>query len=73
MKPFAFIPSTIFLFVCLTGAALSSGRGNVLFLFNDDQRAGTIHAPGNDLIETPNLDRLVIRGMGVHPRLLHGR
>jgi arylsulfatase A-like enzyme len=63
MKPFAFILSTIFLFVCLTGAALSSGRPNVLFLFSDDQRADTIHALGNDLIETPNLDRLVSRGM----------
>jgi arylsulfatase A-like enzyme len=37
-------------------------RPNVLFLFTDDQRADTIHALGNPLIETPNLDRLVESG-----------
>lgn len=38
-------------------------RPNVLFLLADDQRYGTIHALGNDEISTPNLDRLVRRGM----------
>ncbi len=33
-------------------------RPNVLFLFTDDQRADTIHALGNPVIRTPNLDRL---------------
>jgi arylsulfatase A-like enzyme len=37
-------------------------RPNVLFLFADDQRADTIAALGNPLIQTPNLDRLVQRG-----------
>jgi arylsulfatase A-like enzyme len=37
-------------------------RPNVLFLFTDDQRADTIHALGNPLIQTPNLDRLAERG-----------
>ncbi|HTN76762.1 MAG TPA: sulfatase-like hydrolase/transferase [Pirellulaceae bacterium] len=36
---------------------------NVLFIFSDDQRFDTIHALGNDQIETPNLDALVNRGM----------
>lgn len=38
-------------------------RPNILFLLTDDQRYGTIHALGNDEINTPNLDRLVHRGM----------
>jgi arylsulfatase A-like enzyme len=37
-------------------------RPNVLFLLSDDQRFDTIHALGNDLIQTPNLDRLAQRG-----------
>lgn len=38
-------------------------RPNVLFLFSDDQRADTIAAHGNSHIRTPNLDRLVKRGV----------
>lgn len=36
---------------------------NILFLLSDDQRPDTIHALGNDIIETPNLDRLVAQGV----------
>lgn len=35
---------------------------NILFLLADDQRFDTIHALGNEEIQTPNLDRLVKRG-----------
>lgn len=35
---------------------------NIVFIFADDQRAGTIHALGNEEIITPNLDRLVAEG-----------
>lgn len=38
-------------------------RPNVLFLLTDDQRADTIHALGNSVIQTPNLDRLVRNGL----------
>jgi len=38
-------------------------RPNVLFIFADDQCFETLHALGHDLIETPNLDRLVERGV----------
>ncbi|MSQ93053.1 MAG: DUF4976 domain-containing protein [Gemmataceae bacterium] len=38
-------------------------RPNVLFLFTDDQRADTIAALGNKHIKTPNLDKLVARGI----------
>jgi choline-sulfatase len=37
-------------------------RSNVLLLFTDMQRADTIHALGNPIIKTPNLDRLVREG-----------
>lgn len=35
---------------------------NILILFTDMQRADTIHALGNEVIKTPNLDRLVAEG-----------
>ena len=41
----------------------ASKRPNVLFLLTDDQRYGTIHALGNPEINTPNLDKLVHRGV----------
>ncbi len=37
-------------------------RYNILFLFTDDQRFGTIRALGNDQIHTPNMDYLVRNG-----------
>jgi choline-sulfatase len=37
-------------------------KPNILFIFADDQSFETIHALGNDEIETPSLDRLVRRG-----------
>jgi len=33
-------------------------RPNLLFIYTDEQAAKTMAAYGNDLIETPNLDRL---------------
>ena len=50
---FAFVHPAIF---------AAEPRRNVLFIFSDDQRADTIHALGNDHIETPHLDSLVRRG-----------
>jgi arylsulfatase A-like enzyme len=38
-------------------------RPNVLFLLTDDQRPDTIHALGNEAIETPHLDALAKRGV----------
>ena len=37
-------------------------KPNVLFILTDDQRAGTIHALGNEEIRTPNMDWLVQEG-----------
>jgi arylsulfatase A-like enzyme len=42
--------------------ACGDERPNILLLVSDDQRPDTIHALGNDLIQTPNLDRLVASG-----------
>jgi arylsulfatase A-like enzyme len=38
-------------------------KPNVLLIVTDDQRPDTIAALGNEIIDTPNLDRLVKRGM----------
>lgn len=46
-----------------TAAARADDRPNILFIFADDQCYETIHARGNELIETPNLDRLVRQGL----------
>ncbi len=42
--------------------AAQSTRPNIVFLFTDDQTYNTIHALGNEVIQTPNLDRLVRQG-----------
>jgi len=44
-------------------SAGSPERPNVLFLFTDDQRFDTIHALGNEQIETPYMDALVRSGV----------
>ena len=46
-----------------TREATVGNRPNVLFIMTDQQRADTIAALGNDRIYTPNLDRLVRRGV----------
>lgn len=50
----------------------AGARPNVLFLFADDQRADTIAALGNPLIRTPNLDRLVRRGVSFNRAYMQG-
>lgn len=41
---------------------MSEAKPNILILFTDMQRADTIHALGNPVIRTPQLDRLVREG-----------
>lgn len=68
------------LFLLILGAGLSFGaalfaadsRPNILFLFADDQRADTIAALGNPVIKTPNLDRLVQRGLAFNRAYMQG-
>lgn len=65
----------------LAGAPFAAGgepvpatkRPNVLFLFSDDQRYDTIRALGNEVIQTPNLDRLVAAGTAfTNPYIMGG-
>jgi len=43
--------------------AIAAEKPNILFIFADDQAFDTVHSLGNDVVETPNLDRLVERGI----------
>ncbi|MEE2686240.1 MAG: sulfatase-like hydrolase/transferase [Planctomycetota bacterium] len=45
-----------------TGMAEAEEKPNILFLFADDQSYETVHALGNDRIETPHIDGLVREG-----------
>ena len=49
-----------------------SEQPNILFLFADDQRADTIGAWGNELIDTPNLDRLAAEGWSFRRNYVFG-
>jgi arylsulfatase A-like enzyme len=53
-------------------AHAADARPNVLFLFADDQRADTIGSLGNPVIKTPNLDRLVQRGLSFTRAYMQG-
>ncbi len=44
-------------------AAPGKERPNILFLFTDDQAFRTVHALNNPDVKTPNIDRLVQRGV----------
>ena len=63
---------TTLLFAHVTVLNAADVRPNVLFLFADDQRADTIAALGNSHIKTPNLDRLVRRGLAFDRAYMQG-
>jgi arylsulfatase A-like enzyme len=46
----------------LAAEALPHSRPNVLFILADDLRPDGLHALGNTIVKTPNLDRLVQQG-----------
>lgn len=46
----------------MTMTATAAVRPNVLFLISDDQRPDTIATLGNNIVQTPHLDRLVHEG-----------
>ena len=50
------------LLIVTTAAHAESPQPNILFIFADDLTYESIHALGNEEIETPNLDRLVRSG-----------
>ena len=49
-------------FAPIPRSVIADERPNVLFLISDDQRPDTIAALGNEIINTPHLDRLVREG-----------
>lgn len=55
-----------------TVAAANSERPNVILIFADDLRYDAIHALGNDIIQTPNIDRLISRGVTFTNTYLQG-
>jgi arylsulfatase A-like enzyme len=61
-KSFALILLMV-LFLPLAAVLAEPARPNILFFFADDQRADTIAALGNRVIQTPHLDRLAKRGI----------
>lgn len=70
MKHIALTLSAALAVVC--GTARAADRPNVLFVFNDDQRADTIAALGNPVIKTPNLDRLCKQGLAFNRAYMQG-
>jgi arylsulfatase A-like enzyme len=44
--------------VCVAGGALAEERPNVVLVITDDQGYGDVGAHGNEMIQTPHLDRL---------------
>lgn len=47
----------------LSADAVPTRPPNILLIVTDDQNPNTIHAHGNEVIETPHLDRLAARGV----------
>ena len=69
----AFVSCVLFWATALaTSNAAQQPPPNILFLFADDQRADTIGALGNPVISTPNLDRLVRRGLSFNRAYMAG-
>ena len=68
-------PSHVILALLLAARAAFGANAtppNILFIFADDQRADTIAALGNAHIQTPNLDRLVHRGVAFNRAYMMG-
>ncbi|HET6882689.1 MAG TPA: sulfatase-like hydrolase/transferase [Pirellulales bacterium] len=69
-------PVFVFAIACIAAhtpvRANEPAPSNVLLLFADDQRADTIAALGNPIIKTPNLDRLVHRGLAFDRAYMQG-
>lgn len=61
------IPSCLLLIAATTLAGMAgAARPNFLFILTDDQSPETLSAYGNQVCQTPNLDRLAAEGMVLH-------
>ncbi|WP_372934923.1 sulfatase-like hydrolase/transferase [Mariniphaga sediminis] len=82
MKNFIFSVSILFLLTAFADSRqdkksdsdleILNRKPNVLFILTDDQRYSTIHALGNDIIKTPNLDKLVQGGVSFRNAYIMG-
>ena len=66
------LASAVALVIATAAAGPADPRPNILFLFTDDQRADTIAALGNPIIQTPNLDRLCHDGLAFTRAYMQG-
>ena len=48
---------------CIGTTTIAADKPNVIFLLTDDQRWDTLGCMGNDVIQTPNIDRLAADGV----------
>ena len=51
---------------------LTKSRPNILFMLTDDQRFDDLGCMGNEIIQTPNLDRLAAGGVIFNNAFVHG-
>lgn len=63
MKPKRWTVLCALALLMLVRVSVGADRPNFLVIVSDDQRPDTIHALGNEIIHSPNLDRLVRDGM----------
>ena len=66
------LPRLLSALLALTVSLSAAPVTNVIFIFADDQRADTIASLGNPVIKTPNLDRLVKRGVAFTRAYMQG-
>jgi arylsulfatase A-like enzyme len=66
------LPRLLYALLAVTVCLSAAQAPNIVFIFADDQRADTIAALGNPVIKTPNLDRLVKRGVAFNRAYMQG-
>jgi arylsulfatase A-like enzyme len=66
------LPRLLSALLAVTVSLSAAPTPNIVFIFADDQRADTIAALGNPVIKTPNLDRLVRRGVAFNRAYMQG-
>ncbi len=66
------LPRLLSVLLAVTVSLSAASAPNIVFIFADDQRADTIASLGNPVIKTPNLDRLVKRGVAFNRAYMQG-
>ena len=60
LKTFILVPILLLVLCSLLSAA---SRPNIIYLMTDDQRADTLGCMGNEIIQTPNIDKMASQGV----------